>query len=295
MPELPEVETARARLEKTLKGRKIVKVQVDREDLISFDQASPNQVAKALRGATVTGTDRKGKFFWLELDRKPWVVLHFGMTGNIEIRRPSRKKSLQSGWGGVTLWQARRPDFSKPPRFCRLLLTLADGTQVAMTDPRKFGRIRLSDDPAMSPSIRRLGIDPLKEAFPVGALREKLQRRKAPIKAVLLDQKTFAGVGNWIADEVLYQAGLDPHRLAHTLSPKEVGKLHRKLLSVLRTSVRLEADYDLYPKSWLFHYRWGKEKNAQDHRGRAILHETIGGRTSAWVPEVQYRTLENAE
>jgi formamidopyrimidine-DNA glycosylase len=88
---------------------------------------------------------------------------------------------------------------------------------------------------------------------------------------------------------VLYQARLDPHRLAAELTPAEVARIRQKLMSILKTSVRLEADWSLYPKNWLFHFRWGKEKDGQDSRGRAILHETIGGRTTAWVPAVQYR------
>jgi formamidopyrimidine-DNA glycosylase len=108
------------------------------------------------------------------------------------------------------------------------------------------------------------------------------------IKAVLLDQTLFAGVGNWIADEILYQARIDPHRLAAELTYAEVSKLRLKLMSILKTSIRLEADWSRYPKNWLFNFRWGKEKDARDSRGRSIMHETIGGRTTAWVPEVQY-------
>ena len=293
MPELPEIETARARLQKTLKGQKIVKVTTDRLDHICYDQATPDQVAKALRGAKVTGTGRKGKYFWLELNRKPWVVFHFGMTGNLEIRKFNKKGALdpQHGWGGVALWRTRnqKPIIkpNEPPRFCRLFLVLENGTEIAITDPRRFGRIRLSEDPAQSPPIQRLGFDPLSDKISKKDLAAKLKRRKMANKAVLLDQSLFAGVGNWIADEVLYQAEIAPQRLASQLSEPEVEQLRKTLISVIRTSVKLEADYDHYPKSWLFHHRWGKAKDAKDYRGRKILHETIGGRTTAWVPDVQ--------
>ena len=295
MPELPEVETARARLQKTLKGKKIVKVIVDRLDTICYDQASPDKVARALKGAVVTGTGRKGKYFWLKLNRRPWLLLHLGMTGNIEIRRPDKKGKLDNewGWGGVALWQSRAQAFvpGKPPRFCRLMLFLENGVQVAITDPRRFGRIRLSDDPENTPTIQKLGFDPLHDFPSAKDLFTKLSRKRVAIKAVLLDQSVFAGVGNWIADEVLYQAEVDPHRLCADLTKDEVARLRKKLLAIIKTSVGLDADYDHYPKSWLFHYRWGKEKNAKDHRGRTILHETIGGRTTAWVPTVQYQRL----
>lgn len=291
MPELPEVETVRRRLEKALRNQKIVKVAADREDYIFFDEDEPAAVERALRGATVTGTGRRGKYFWLQLNRKPWPVLHLGMSGNIEIRHPRKKGEpvAEFGWGGLGLWQTRgrKADLTQPPRFCRLLLTTDRGTQVAITDPRRFGRLRLAADPEQSPAILRLGVDPLGDFPSSKKLFEKLHRRKMAIKAVLLDQAVFAGVGNWIADEVLYQARLYPHRLASELTPAEVTRLRQKLLGVLATAVRLEADYDLYPKNWLFHFRWGKEKDARDYRGREIMHETIGGRTTAWVPEVQ--------
>lgn len=293
MPELPEIETARLRMEKALKGKKIVKVFTDREDLICYDQASPREVARRLKGRTVTGSGRKGKYFWFELDRKPWLVLHFGMTGNLEIRRFNRRGKVdpESGWGGVTLWRAknpkRPPEETGRPRFCRLQLTLEDKTEISITDPRRFGRIRLNEDPAGTPPIGRLGWDPLLDFPSAKELHAKLRRRKTAIKAALLDQSVFAGVGNWIADEVLYQAAIAPHRIASELSLAEVTKLRSKLLGIIRTAVKVEADYDLYPRNWLFHYRWGKEKDAVDHRKRPILHETIGGRTTAWVPDVQ--------
>jgi len=290
MPELPEIETARTRLHRALRGKKIAKVIVDKEDFVCYDRDEPQAVARLLRGAVVRNTGRKGKYFWLELDRKPWVLLHLGMTGNVEIRNYRRGVAEPEwGWGGLSLWSARHqpPSRGKLPRFCRLFLTLENGVEVAVTDPRRFGRIRLSEDPQNSPSLKKLGYDPLTGFPSAKILHEKLRKRRVAIKAVLLDQSIFAGVGNWIADEVLYQAKLNPHRLTSEMTLAEVGQLRQKLLYVIRTSVKLEADYELYPKNWLFHYRWGKQKNAEDGRGRAILHETIGGRTTAWVPDRQ--------
>lgn len=289
MPELPEIETVRSRLHSTLKGQKIAKVIVDEEDFICYDEAEPREVARALKGAVITGTGRRGKYFWLELDRKPWLLLHMGMTGNVEIRRKKRGKlDTEWGWGGLALWNhVKRPlvKAGTPPRFCRLFLIFENGVEIAITDPRRFGRIRLIDDPAAT--VGKLGYDPLHDFPTAKVLAEKLKKRRAPIKAVLLDQKLFAGVGNWIADEVLYHARIDPHRLASALSAEEVARLRQKLLFIIKKSVGVDADYDLYPKSWLFHYRWGKAKEARDHGGWPIMHETIGGRTTAWVPHKQ--------
>jgi formamidopyrimidine-DNA glycosylase len=171
--------------------------------------------------------------------------------------------------------------------FCRLRIVADDGTEVAITDPRRFGRLRLARDPLREPPISKLGFDPL-EKFPASReLLELLRRRRAPIKAVLLDQGVFAGVGNWMADEILYHAGISPWRLGSSLSAPEVARLRAKLLMVCRKAVAVDADYERYPRSWLFHHRWGKDKDAQTWRKQRIIHETIGGRTTAWVPKAQ--------
>lgn len=286
MPELPEVETSRRRVEKLLKGKRIVEVLPDPDDRIVYDRASPDEFRAAVEGARVKGTGRKGKYFWLVLDRKPWPVFHLGMSGNVEIRK---KGKFAKVWGGLKLWSepSRKGLDARILPFCRLRMTAEDGSEVAITDPRRFGRIRLAEDPLAEAPISKLGHDPL-IAFP-GAkdLAGILKKRRAPIKAVLLDQGVFAGVGNWIADEVLYQARLSPHRLAAKLSVAEVTRLRSTLLAVVRKSIAVDADYARYPKSWLFHHRWGKAKEAVTARKQKIRHDTIGGRTTAWVPSVQ--------
>ncbi len=116
------------------------------------------------------------------------------------------------------------------------------------------GASRLSSDLATILSL----------AFPrSGNWPQLIGSRKAPIKAVLLDQSTFAGVGNWIADEVLYQAAIRPQRKASGLSKVEVGRLRSTLLRIIRRAVAVNADSDRFPRAWLFHRRWGRVKNAK--------------------------------
>ena len=286
MPELPEVETARRRLEKALKGKRIAEVKGDRDDRFLFASASVQEVSEALVGAKVKGSGRKGKYFWLELDRPCQLMLHLGMTGNIEIRR--KKGTHQKAWGGIKLWSERgRGESPGIPFFTRLLLTAEDGTQVALTDPRRFGKLWLTEDPLTHKSIKKLGYDPLHDFPSAKDLSLILKKRKAPIKAVLLDQGLFAGIGNWIADEVLFHARLSPHRKASELSSAEVTRLRTKILTVIKKAVSVEADYEKFPPGWLFHVRWGKQKDAVTRGKQKILHEEIGGRTTAWVPSLQ--------
>jgi formamidopyrimidine-DNA glycosylase len=108
------------------------------------------------------------------------------------------------------------------------------------------------------------------------------------VKAVLLDQGFSAGVGNWIADEVLYQARIDPRRRTNTLSRAEIARLRAKLRLVIGTAVRVGADSDRFPPKWLFHTRWSKRlQSPVTVRGERIRYLTVGGRTTAWVAEVQ--------
>ncbi len=264
MPELPEAERARRLLERTLVGGSIAAVWAAADPIV-YEGVKPAEVAAALRGRAVVAAGRWGKHFWLELDATPWLVLHLGISGDLLLRDAEAER----------------------PRFAKLELTAGDGRRVVMTNPRRFGRIRLRRDPRREPPIDRLGFDPLHAIPPVAWWQQQLARRRAPIKGVLLDQGFAAGVGNWIADEVLYQAKIAPHRPAHRLSVEEIKRLRTKLRSIVRRAVEVEADARRFPRTWLFHRRWGKPKDAVTTAGHPIAYETVAGRTAAWVPAVQ--------
>lgn len=287
MPELAEVEAVRRKIVEQLKGKKITDVVVDENDRYLFAFASPKEVVKALKGAKVTGAGRKGKYFWIELNRKPWPIIHLGMSGNLTFLNPRWKEAgHQKTWGGVKMWSDHNKSFMERLWFSRLLIHLEGGLEMAVIDPRRFGRLWLTDDPWQHPRIRKLGYDPLIDFPTAKILQERLKKRKKAIKSVLLDQNLFAGIGNWLADEILYQARLSPHHLASTLTTAQVKKLHTQILKVVRHAAKVDADYERFPKDWLFHERWGKVKNSKTRRG-SIVHEEIGGRTTAWVPAWQ--------
>ena len=147
--------------------------------------------------------------------------------------------------------------------------------------------MRLRDDPAREPPISLLGFDAVRELPEPRDFVALVRARSAPMKALLLDQSFAAGVGNWIADEVLYQARIDPRRRAGTLTDDEIRRLRSALRRVMTVSVRARNDSDRYPRRWLFHDRWGKNAKAYTSRGEKIRHDTIAGRTTAWVPSVQ--------
>ncbi len=111
--------------------------------------------------------------------------------------------------------------------------------------------------------------------------------RTVSLKGLLLDQGFAAGVGNWIADEVLYQARLHPRRKASSLSEAEARRLRSKLRSVIRKAVEVDADSSRFPRTWLYHHRWGRNEEASTFRGERIEYIEVAGRTTAWVPGAQ--------
>ena len=262
MPELPEVESVRRNLETALRRRRITKVEVF-EDPLVFRGTRPQDIREAIEGATVEDVGRKGKYWWLTLQDRAALMGHLGMSG-----------WMQSLSGDA-------------PRFAKLVLQSESGKSFAFTDPRRFGRFWLADDPSQDPRILALGPDAWLELPEAESLRELFLCRKAPIKGILLDQKLFAGIGNWIADEALYHAGIRPSRPASSLTPDESAALRAAIQEILDTAISVGAASRRFPKTWLFHHRWSRGKRIPTIGGNAIVRETIAGRTTAWVPDLQ--------
>ena len=277
MPELPEVERGRKLAEAVTVGHRIERAWCD-DDPIVFDGIGPDYWRGALEGKRVAAVRRWGKQLWLELDAPPHPLFHFGMSGGFKTPA-STPLQLKSGpREDTSVW---------PPRFVKIRLHLDDGGELAMTDGRRLGRILLREDPEHEPPVAKLGFDPLLAMPSPTRFSELVRKRGGILKSLLLDQSFAAGVGNWIADEVLFQAGIDPRRRASSLSDAEARRLRARLGAIVERAVHANADDSLYPRTWLFHRRWGKQDDARTTRGERIEHVTIGGRTTAWVPARQ--------
>jgi formamidopyrimidine-DNA glycosylase len=277
MPELPEVEEARRLATRVARGRRIVRVR-SADDPIVFEGVAPARIRRALLGRRVRAVRRHGKHFWFELDARPWLVIHFGMTGGLHSPGGRAVRLVSDG---------RRPRVLWPPRFIKLRLGFDDGGELVVADARRLGRIRLRWDPPHEPPVSLLGFDALHGLPTPRQFLEMLRGRSAPVKALLLDQAFAAGVGNWIADEVLYQARIDPRRRTDRLTRAEALRLRGKIRLVIATAVAGRSDGDRFPRAWLFHHRWGRNAEAVMPGGHRIRHATIGGRTTAWVPAIQ--------
>jgi formamidopyrimidine-DNA glycosylase len=279
MPELPEVETVRRVFETHLLGQRIVEVEVAPDEIV-LEGVDPSVVSQAILGRTLVAAGRKGKYWWLEFDQKPILFGHLGMAGWVRH------------YGGETIrlrehGQAPLDDATGRPKFLKLSLTGENGQRVVMTDGRRLARMWLGESPETDETIQALGPDCYLELPTAEEFHKLLSKRSAPIKALLLDQKLFAGVGNWIADEVMYHAGIAPKTLGKELTLERVARLREALDVIIRKAVDVGADSEQFPKEWLFHTRWGGGKGDEFHQGEQLVREQIGGRTTAWVPSRQ--------
>lgn len=277
MPELPEVEVTRKRCQAILVGQSLTKVQVY-SDPIVFCEMPAATLQNHLQGRRVTQCLRKGKYFWWAFDQGDALLLHLGMTGVVHV--PELPDLALSH--GIDVHQA-----NWPPRFVKLDIELANGQRLAFCDPRRFGRIRWQNDPLNQAPLCELGVDPISEPFLWDPFYAKLKRRKGSVKGLLLNQAFVAGIGNWIADEVLYQAAIAPHHLVHELNQAQAKQLFVAIRDIVERAVKVDANAERFPEHWLFHKRWRPTPGLLDQHGHPIVFSKVAGRSTAWVPKVQ--------
>ncbi|TVU08289.1 hypothetical protein EJB05_41689 [Eragrostis curvula] len=273
MPELPEVEAARRALEAHCLGRRIARCVVADDDKVVVAGVGRVAFERAMVGKTIVAARRRGKNLWLQLDAPPFPSFQFGMAGAIYIKGVPVTKSVVNS---TEEW---------PSKYSKFFVELDDGLEFSFTDKRRFARVRLFEDPETVSPISELGPDALFEPMSVADFLDSLGRKKIGIKALLLDQSFISGIGNWIADEVLYQSRIHPLQIASSLSRDSCEALHKSIQEVVTYAVEVDADCDRFPEEWLFHHRWGKKPGKVN--GKKIEFITAGGRTTAYVPQLQ--------
>ncbi|KAI3512680.1 hypothetical protein L1887_19998 [Cichorium endivia] len=276
MPELPEVEAARRAIEENCLGKKI-KRSVVADDAKVIDGVSPSDFEASITGKTIVAAHRKGKNMWIQLDSPPFPSFQFGMAGAIYIKGVAVTKYKRSAVNDTDEW---------PSKYSKLFIELDDGLELSFTDKRRFAKVRLLQNPASAPPICELGPDALLEPMTEDKLFKSLSKKKVGIKALILDQGFISGVGNWIADEVLYQARIHPLQSAASISKEKCAALHSALKEVIEKAVEVGADSSQFPSNWIFHSREKKPGKAFVD-GKKIEFIAAGGRTSAIVPELQ--------
>jgi formamidopyrimidine-DNA glycosylase len=197
VPELPEVETERRRLEPVMAGRRFERVTLRRPDLRS---AFPPTFCARLTGETALAVERRAKYLLVPLSSGETLVMHLGMSGSFSVERTA---------GG------RDAD-----RHDHVVFHMSPDADVIFNDPRRFGFMDLigKDALAAHPVLSKLGPEPLSADFNAFTLARACRGKKTPLKVALLDQRVVAGLGNIYAAEALHLAHLSPHRRASTIA-----------------------------------------------------------------------------
>lgn len=261
MPELPEVETRLLFFRRTALGQCVERVIVTAPNMIKNPRA--RAFARGLRGRCFVDALRRGKYLIIALDDGRKLILHFGMGGDLAYYKLPRE----------------RPDYT------RIEFILTNGWRMAFTCPRKICRVMLVDETEHVPALREMGPEPLGIAFSLAFLARLIEERpRRQIKPLLLDQRMIAGVGNIYADEILFEAGVRPDRVASSLSEEAIKRIHRATRRVLRRSIRT-ADEEEFPSDFLV----SREARGAVCRvcGQPIEKKKIGGRTSHFCSRCQ--------
>ncbi len=295
MPELPEVETVRRGLEPLAADRRVHCAEIRRPDL---RWPLPKDLAARLEGKRILSLGRRAKFLLWRLDSGDTLISHLGMSGRFlalagdRVRQPGR-----------CALGARAPDPSAGPHDHVILDLAGDSgeleTRIVYRDPRRFGAMDLARTERLDahPWLVGLGPEPLGNAFSADWLAERFRGRRAPVKNLLLDQRTVAGIGNIYASEALHRAGIAPRRAAGRIGAERVVRLCAAVREVLREAIEAggsslrdfrHADGDL----GYFQHRfavYGRDGEACPTVGCEGRIRTVrqSGRSSFWCPRCQ--------
>ncbi|OPL19618.1 MAG: hypothetical protein AVO35_09900 [Candidatus Aegiribacteria sp. MLS_C] len=256
MPELPDVETFRRYLAYTSLHKKIVKVHLPGKELIYGITATT--LRRHLLGRVLNRTERHGKHMFAGTDAGEWLLLHFGMTGFLKYYR----------------------DEDGEPGHPRLILDFDNGYHLAYDDQRKLGRIGLVMDIDGYIERRNLGPDAL--GIDLETFLKAYEDRRGAVKSALMDQSAMAGIGNIYADEILYQAGINPETRVAELDDDAMERLFRNMNKVLKKAVECGAKPDCLPDSYLIPHR--TKGGTCPRCGREVTRTKVSGRTTYYCP-----------
>jgi formamidopyrimidine-DNA glycosylase len=263
MPELAEVEYYRKQWDAGM-GSKILHVELRAEKRI-FRDTDTRAMKAALPGARLMGSEARGKQMAFQFSRGLWVAVHLGMTGRLRVESPH--------------FTAGKHDHLVLRQKARALV---------FSDPRLFGRVQFFQGQGEPPWWSSMAPALTSNAFSQETLRDALARhRRLPLKATLLLQRHFPGVGNWMADEILWQARIHPRKSSGDISKATITRLWKSIRFVCREAMtHVGTDFSDPPPGWLFHERWGKGGRCPRDKN-PLKHDTIGGRTTAWCAKCQ--------
>ena len=267
MPELPEVETIKKGLEKSILNKSIKKVKVSEPRIVK----SPclEEFKRQLRGKTFQKIIRKGKYLIFQLSSRKFLIIHLKLTGQLIYGQNDIKS--------------------------RLNFLLSDNKYLNLNSRRLFTEVRLAADYKKFPGIAKLGYEPLSGDFSLDAFTRGLKKTKKKIKVVLMDQTFIAGIGNIYSQEALFRAGIGPYREARSLNKSESRKLYLALRKILEDAIKYHgSSVDTYTDSrgrkGRFHLRlkvYGRKGEKCFSCARPLKKVVLEGRTTCFCPKCQ--------
>lgn len=263
MPELAEVEYYRKQWDPGL-DKPVLRIHLhDRKRL--FRGGNPAGLARSLPKTVLQHSQCSGKWMLFHFAPSCWTGIHLGMTGSLRIGQANH---LPGPHDHLVLYQKQH--------------------SLIFSDPRLFGRVLFQKSNTLPDWWQKLPPSLLSPAVNFSDIASFLTKRgRSPVKAVLLMQERFPGIGNWMADEILWRAGIHPRRPAGSLTQEEQKKLWKETRRVVKDAFRvIGTDWSEPPDSWLFNHRW-KNGGHCPASGARLIRETIGGRTTCWSPGKQ--------
>jgi formamidopyrimidine-DNA glycosylase len=261
MPELPDVAGFKKYLDATALHKRITATECFDERFVKG--VSRRKLQRRLKGQELTGSVRHGKWLFAPLSEKGVLVLHFGMTGQLDF-------------GG---------DDGEPPEHTRLLLHMEKGKRLAILSQRMIGRASVSQSIEEVLGEHEVGVDALSDELDADAFVELLAGRRGAIKSALMNQSVVAGIGNVYSDEILFQAGLHPASKIRRMDRRQLTDLHRVMRRVLKTAADKGGDGRKAPRSWLLGRRGPDELCPRC--GGEIEPITVSGRRGWYCPSCQ--------
>ncbi|MDD4784991.1 MAG: bifunctional DNA-formamidopyrimidine glycosylase/DNA-(apurinic or apyrimidinic site) lyase [Candidatus Shapirobacteria bacterium] len=230
MPELPEVEVVRLFLQSNIVGKNISNLEI-----ITPKSFIGNP--KLVKGQKIIFTSRLGKQLSIHLKNGSILLFHLKMTGQIIVLPALSREGRKAG--RVSFGHPTKDAFGDlPNKSTRLIFTFSDNSKLFFNDQRKFGWVKLLSKIELTEVQRNLGIDILSSKFTPNYLLNQLKPTARPIKAVLLDQNKFAGIGNIYANDALFLAKIHPSFPSNKLSIKKITLLHHFLIQIMIDSIK---------------------------------------------------------
>jgi len=256
MPELPDVETFKRYIDSTSLNKTITKVNTIHEKIL--ENISKKNLKKTLIDNKFVETKRHGKYLFLQLSNKKWMIIHFGMTGFVKYFKKLDDK----------------------PSHTRLLITFDNGYYLAIDNQRLLGKIGITESKEAYVNNKNLGVDALDTSNSL--FQELLAKKKGMIKSALMDQSVISGIGNIYSDEILFQTGIHPKTKINKLGKNDLKEIYQNMQEIFTVAIDTKVNTNDFPDTYIIPNR---QKDGLCPKGGEKLNTVkVNGRTTYFCP-----------